>query len=79
MRVQMPLGVRLAVGRGQAPPEPRVPLSLVVASGIIAIFLIALVTVLSFRDAIKSTAGGPAIELATAGPRFEPSERWLTA
>lgn len=47
----------IAYQRGQELPQPRVSLSLVVALGILSLFLIALVTVLANRDAIKSSKG----------------------
>jgi uncharacterized membrane protein YidH (DUF202 family) len=54
--------VRRAVRRGEPLPEPVVSLSLVVAVGVICIFLVALVTVMSFRDVLRPAAGasGPA-------------------
>ena len=66
--------VRTAFRRGEPLPEPLISLPLVVAVGVICIFLVALVTVLSFRDVLKSTGAGlpanPA--LASAPPVHEP-------
>ena len=61
----------LALKRNQPPPVPVVPISLVAAVGIIAIFLTALVTVLTSRDDLQRTprpaAAPPAVAVGDRG------------
>jgi uncharacterized membrane protein YidH (DUF202 family) len=71
--------VRRAFRRGAALPEPLIPLSLIVAVGVICIFVVALLTIVSFREVLKSTAGAPTSgwERLASGVVGESSGRWL--
>ena len=62
--------------RGEPAPEPPVSLSLFVAVSIIAIFAVALVTVLSFRDVLKPAAGAPSPAPVAAAPAAVPPTSW---